>query len=107
MSSALWDLRDGFLANWDLLLETEINKTAIESRAWISKYIHIKQWDVMTHPCWNLCDITVWTYVMSNIKLGAVITLLNIIQVSMKQYSVLRESYGVSISNILENIYRV
>ena len=32
------------------LLLVEIRSTSIEFRAWISNYIHIKPWDVITHP---------------------------------------------------------
>ena len=32
------------------LLQTDINSTRIEFRAWVRNQIHIKVWDVITHP---------------------------------------------------------
>ena len=38
---------------YNALLLTGINWTAIEIKTWMSNYIHVKQWGVITHPCPN------------------------------------------------------
>ena len=33
---------------------SEIGYNSIQIKAWITKYIHVEQWDVIAHPCFNL-----------------------------------------------------
>ena len=48
-------------------LLTKINWTRIGVTTWTSNYIHVKQWDALTHPCHNF-KCTWWRHQMETIS---------------------------------------